>query len=620
MKPLAWLAAAITFVMMLPVLLAAVVVTAVIPAATSAAVCGSPTSTGSWRVPLTGAYRITSGFGMRFHPILRRTKLHTGIDLAATGDRTVVAAAAGTVNLAGFNTAYGNQVVIDHGKGIATRYGHLADRPAVHAGQKVMAGDRLGIEGQTGYATGIHLHFEVIEQGQTIDPQLFMAEVGAPLNGTAAKANADIPSTPASGEVTATRGDGQPVTLKGEQLTHASVIITVGRDLAVPHRGIVVALMAALQESGVRNLDYGDRDSLGLFQQRASWGTATERQTPTYAARAFYGGPAGPNLGSPRGLLDIDDWQSFGPGQAAQAVQVSAFPRLYDRWEPVARALLDHLSAGSGGGCTLVAAGSVRVATWNVCLEFCPDLKPWHQRVPAIAAQLLATGADVIALQETGRKHPQGDTLAAALSSRYRVAAYHRSKMILIKPERIAPTDADGHPLPGRELMISGRGGVAQVLRSKVTGTEFVLTDLHPQNGSTRAADQLRDGYVRQAHAIAEVLSDRGRRPIVHAGDLNSHLPGTRTHHMVAEFFTAHGYRSAESFADHRDGARFASYNGGHPPMRGRRIDHVVVTRATPVASWRQILAPDPQHPPTDHHLIVVDLQPTIDAEKKDSP
>lgn len=239
MKPLPWLVAALAFMLMMPVMLAAVVVTAVVPAATSAGVCDTPTGTGAWRVPLTGEYRITSGFGMRFHPILRRTKLHTGIDLVATGDRTVVAAAAGTVRVAEYNTAYGNQVVIDHGDGIATRYGHLAGRPTVQVGDEVAAGDRLGTEGQTGYATGIHLHFEVIKQGQPIDPKSFMADHGAPLNGTTGKDSVTSASTSASGELTATRGDGQPVTLKGEQLTHASTIITVGRRLEVPDRGIV---------------------------------------------------------------------------------------------------------------------------------------------------------------------------------------------------------------------------------------------------------------------------------------------------------------------------------------------------------------------------------------------
>lgn len=606
MKPIAWWGAAAAFVMLLPLVLAAVAITTIVPAAMSADTCViSASSSGPWRVPLTGSFRVTSGFGMRFHPILQRTKLHTGTDLVAS-DRTVVAAAAGVVTTAGFNTAYGNQVVIDHAHGIATRYGHLATTPAVRRGEQVTAGTRLGIEGQTGYATGIHLHFEVIDHGTPIDPKPFMAARGAPLDGSET-----MPVESATGDVvTATRGDGQRITLQGVQLANASVILAVGAELGVAQRGQLVALMAALQESTLRNVPYGDRDSLGLFQQRAGWGTARDRQDPRYAARAFFGGPTGPNHGSPRGLLDVEGWRTLGLGQAAQAVQVSAFPTLYDRWETIARALIAGLDTDDG--CGPIAAGSLRVATWNVCLEFCPDLAPWRTRVPVIAAQLIASGADVIALQETGRLHPQGGTLSRALRSSYRVAAYHRSKMILVNAERLAATDRAGHELPGREFTVGGRGGVAQVVRSRITDTEIVVVSLHPMTGSTEAADRRRVDYVSRAHRIAESLSDSGRRPIVEAGDFNSNVPGTRTHRAVAEFFEPRGYRTAERLADHRFGARYASYNGGHVPRRGRRIDHVIVSAATPVSSWRQVLAPDLRHPPSDHHLIVVDLTPTI--------
>jgi len=614
MKATGWIAAATALVVTLPILLVAVIAATLVPAATSATACTtSGVVAGGWRVPLVSPFRITSRFGMRFHPILQRSKLHTGIDLVPAGDRTVVAAAEGTVATAGFHAAYGNQVLIDHGDGLQTRYAHLATHPTVTAGQQVASGARLGVAGRTGYATGIHLHYEVIQAGRPIDPEPFMTDHGASLDGATSQQDAlpvvaDASTSP--DELTATRGDGQRVRLRGEQVTHAATIVTVGRDLQVSERGIVVALMAALQESVLRNLPYGDRDSLGLFQQRAGWGTATERQTPTYAARAFYGGPDGPNHGHPPGLLDTDGWETMSPGQAAQAVQVSAYPSLYDRWEPIARTLLNQVAGSGTGECALPAVGGLRVATWNLCLEFCPELGPWRQRVPVIAAQLLATGADVIALQETGRKNTHGDTLARAVSSRYRVAAYHRSKMLLINPDRVRLTNTSGRGLPGRDFLLGNRGGVAQVLRLRVTGAEVVVTSLHPAHGSTVAADRERLAYLGQAQAIADGLSAYGRRPIVHIGDLNSHIPGSRTHHRVATYLTGLGYRSAEQLAEHREGARYASYNGGHPPVRGRRIDHIIVPASSHVTVWRQLLAPDPQHPPSDHHLIVADLDP----------
>jgi len=123
--------------------------------------------------------------------------------------------------------------------------------------------------------------------------------------------------------------------LTDEMAANARLIIQTGRRLGVPDRGIVVALAAAMQESGLRNLNYGDRDSLGLFQQRPStgWGSAAQLQNPTYAIELFFGGPSNPNAGRTRGLLDIHGWQSMTVAQAAQAVQISAYPDAYAKWE-----------------------------------------------------------------------------------------------------------------------------------------------------------------------------------------------------------------------------------------------------------------------------------------------
>src|SRR5690606_33946129 len=130
------------------------------------------------------------------------------------------------------------------------------------------------------------------------------------------------------------------VTLGESQLKIAARIISVGRQINVPDRGLKIALMTALQESSLQmyanstvaeSLEYphdavgDDHDSVNPFQQRPSsgWGTVAELMDLTYSIRAFFGGPEGPNGGSPRGLLDIDEWESMEPGEAAQAVQVS---------------------------------------------------------------------------------------------------------------------------------------------------------------------------------------------------------------------------------------------------------------------------------------------------------
>ena len=133
--------------------------------------------------------------------------------------------------------------------------------------------------------------------------------------------------------------------LSSEQVANAAIIVQVGRQLGVPDRGITIALGAAMTESGIRNLDRGDRDSLGLFQQRPThgWGTAEEVRDPVRAAKAFYGGPSDPNGRNTRGLLDYPGWESMTFTQAAQAVQNSAYPDAYARWEQPAATWLAAL-------------------------------------------------------------------------------------------------------------------------------------------------------------------------------------------------------------------------------------------------------------------------------------
>lgn len=168
------------------------------------------------------------------------------------------------------------------------------------------------------------------------------------------------------------------VKLDDAQLQNAATIVSVGQSLNVADSGIQVALMVSMQESNLRNLANTtvaesmtyphdgtghDHDSVNMFQQRpsAGWGTVKELMDPTYAAKAFFGGPTGPNKGSPRGLLDIAGWQSLPLGVAAQTVQVSKYPGAYAKWIDASAALLK--AAGTAGvSCTTdttaVASGS----------------------------------------------------------------------------------------------------------------------------------------------------------------------------------------------------------------------------------------------------------------------
>ena len=124
--------------------------------------------------------------------------------------------------------------------------------------------------------------------------------------------------------------------LPEEQVPHAATIVATGRSLDVPAKGQVIALATAMQESRLRNLNYGDRDSLGLFQQRPSqgWGSAQQIRDPVYAAEQFY-----------QRLLAVDGWQQMTVAQAAQAVQRSAYPDAYAQWEDLAIALQAAVAA-----------------------------------------------------------------------------------------------------------------------------------------------------------------------------------------------------------------------------------------------------------------------------------
>ncbi|MGZ4574081.1 MAG: C40 family peptidase [Mycobacteriaceae bacterium] len=124
-----------------------------------------------------------------------------------------------------------------------------------------------------------------------------------------------------------------------EQRRNAAIIYKVGLSVGASLRDIQTAIMAAIVESGLRNLDYGDRDSIGMFQQRDAWGSREARLDPYQSAKMFFlGGHAGQ-----RGLLDITNRNSMSLGEAAQTVQVSAFPDRYAEHQSEAAALLSGI-------------------------------------------------------------------------------------------------------------------------------------------------------------------------------------------------------------------------------------------------------------------------------------
>ena len=133
------------------------------------------------REPVTGEIDFSSPYGVRVDPFLRVQAMHTGIDFRGTFGEPIHATAAGTVTSAGWNGGYGQMVEVDHGNGLATRYGHLSEID-VKVGQSIRVGQVVGRLGSTGRSTGPHLHYETRVDGEAVNPEKFL-KAGATLFG-----------------------------------------------------------------------------------------------------------------------------------------------------------------------------------------------------------------------------------------------------------------------------------------------------------------------------------------------------------------------------------------------------------------------------------------------------
>jgi cell wall-associated NlpC family hydrolase len=122
-------------------------------------------------------------------------------------------------------------------------------------------------------------------------------------------------------------------TNSADQMANARTITVTTARVGAPERAAVAALAAAMQESELKNVDYGDRDSLGLFQQRSAWGSVAARENPQTATRMFLLG----GHGGQRGLLEVPGWRGMSINDAIQAVQRSGRPNAYGKWVPRAR-------------------------------------------------------------------------------------------------------------------------------------------------------------------------------------------------------------------------------------------------------------------------------------------
>ncbi|WP_405998696.1 hypothetical protein [Streptomyces sp. NBC_00829] len=167
-------------------------------------------------------------------------------------------------------------------------------------------------------------------------------------------------------------GGGPTYELSAEQAANAATISAVGTAHGMPERAVTIALATALQESGLRNIEHGDRDSLGLFQQRPSkgWGTTTQIRDPVYSSGKFY-----------EHLAEVPGYSRLPLTMAAQRVQRSGFPQAYAKHEPEATLLSAALTGRAGGALTCEsrtseAAGNPAKFRRELVRAFGPDVLP----------------------------------------------------------------------------------------------------------------------------------------------------------------------------------------------------------------------------------------------------
>ncbi|TDC11360.1 hypothetical protein E1265_29960 [Streptomyces sp. 8K308] len=187
---------------------------------------------------------------------------------------------------------------------------------------------------------------------------------------------------------------GESYTMDPRQAANAATIAAVASARGLPERAVTIALATAMQESELRNIDFGDRDSLGLFQQRPSqgWGTEAEVLDPVYAAGAFYAR-----------LVEIPEYETMPLTEAAQEVQRSAFPDEYAKHEPNASLLAAALTgrAAAALNCTVDSAAEERVAGSPEAVRE-SLVREFGEDVETVGEGALLTVA-VPASEETGR-------------------------------------------------------------------------------------------------------------------------------------------------------------------------------------------------------------------------
>nr|WP_246606063.1 hypothetical protein [Actinoplanes toevensis] len=241
---------------------------------------------------------------------------------------------------------------------------------------------------------------------------------------------------PSLGPECTVRADGE-VTLDSVQMANAATITAVGIRRGMPERAVVIALATALQESKLENLDDGDRDSVGLFQQRPSqgWGTVEKIKDPRYAADKFY-----------TALKKVKGYQKMRVTDAAQKVQRSAYPNAYEKWADESAVLARALTGRATGAVACTVSGSPVLRGAAAAAALMKGLKlDWGKGLAKTPAATQAAGLTVAVSDP---------------STGWRYAHWLVSHASATGLERVRFADLEWHAPDGKWQKVTADGGV----------------------------------------------------------------------------------------------------------------------------------------------------------------
>lgn len=312
--------------------------------------------------------------------------------------------------------------------------------------------------------------------------------------------------------------------LTSEQVSNARILWEVARHAKFPaqlqSRAAVVAIAAAMQESKLKNLDYGDADSLGILQQRPAtgWGTKAQVTDVTKAALAFYG--VAEHTHNP-GLKQIKGWENMTVTQAAQAVQRSAFPNAYAQWETVARSLVSSFEQTN-------QVQALTVMTYNLLGSRLYKVK-WASRSKYVSRLIHSASPDIIGFQENFSYGKGGRGQARLLdlpgyswvAPDFRVAIAYKSTLGQVVDQGIIRLGTIG-------VAGSHHNRFAVWAKINTSAGGLLLVNVHTENGNRDNAARARSrAYDLLLKGLA-TINPNNALPTVMTGDFNASSAETR--------------------------------------------------------------------------------------------